>query len=290
MNIIDWFSLIIAIAFQFFLFTKGHSFNKFLINFSAIFIYLGLILFLSIIVSGYSNDLFRYVKNKKELNRGNLSLLINLIIFSIFSVLIVLGADIILEKNSIDVERILTNPTDIIGKFDNISLSVVVLFFILFASASTNLIANYVPTQNTLLNFLPNKLNLKSSGIIIALLAFIIAAFWQSLLSQIGILSFIDTAASLFGPIFGIVIIDYYFLKNGKIVNKDIFSSLRDSTYYYSGGWHIKAIYALFIGFVFSSSTIWNMKFEFFTILLLVCWSTNLISCLLFIGKSLIQT
>ena len=135
---------------------------------------------------------------KKELNRCNLSLLINLIIFSIFSVLIVLGADIILEKNSIDVERILTNPTDIIGKFDNISLSVVVLFFILFASASTNLIANYVPTQNTLLNFLPNKLNLKSSGIIIALLAFIIAAFWQSLLSQIGILSFIDTAASLF--------------------------------------------------------------------------------------------
>ncbi len=306
MNIIDWFSLIIAIAFQFFLFTKGHSFNKFLINFSAIFIYLGLILFLSIIVSEYSNDLFnsfenilvyenifykenlipiltitgtifayfsilivnfgdfsRYVKNNKELNKGNLSLLINLIIFSIFSVLIVLGADIILEKNSIDVERILTNPTDIIGKFDNISLSVVVLFFILFASASTNLIANYVPTQNTLLNFLPNKLNLKSSGIIIALLAFIIAAFWQSLLSQIGILSFIDTAASLFGPIFGIVIIDYYFLKNGKIVNKDIFSSLRDSTYYYSGGWHIKAIYALFIGFVFSSSTIWNMNLSF---------------------------
>ena len=174
-----------------------------------------------------------------------------------------LGADIILEKNSIDVERILTNPTDIIGKFDNISLSVVVLFFILFASASTNLIANYVPTQNTLLNFLPNKLNLKSSGIIIALLAFIIAAFWQSLLSQIGILSFIDTAASLFGPIFGIVIIDYYILKNGKIVNKDIFSSLSHSTYYYSGGWHIKAIYALFIGFVFSSSTIWNMNLSF---------------------------
>ena len=120
-----------------------------------------------------------------------------------------------------------------------------------------------MPTQNTLLNFLPNKLNLKSSGIIIALLAFIIAAFWQSLLSQIGILSFIDTAASLFGPIFGIVIIDYYFLKNGKIVNKDIFSSLRDSTYYYSGGWHIKAIYALFIGFVFSAATISNADLNF---------------------------
>ena len=306
MNIIDWFSLIFAIIFQYFLFTIGHSFNKLFINFSAIFIYLGLILFLAIITSEHSNDLFqsfenilvfenifykkniipiltisgtifayfsiiivnfgdfsRYLTNQKELNKGNLSLLLNLIIFSIFSVLIVIGADIILEKNSIDVDRILTNPTDIIGKFDNITLSIVVLFFILFASASTNLIANYVPTQNVLLNFLPNKLNLKSAGLIIALFSFLIAAFWKPLLSQIGILSFIDTAASLFGPIFGIVIVDYYFLKKGKLVNKDIFSSLTESSYYYTGGWHIKGIYSLLIGFIFSSATIWNVDLNF---------------------------
>ena len=306
MNVVDWFSLVIAIFFQFFLFTNGHSFNKLFINYSAIFIYSGLLLFLAIVVSEYSNDLFysfenilvfenifykeniipiltisgtifayfsilivnfgdfsRYVMNKKELNKGNLSLILNLIIFSIFSVLIVLGSDIVLKKNSIDVDRILTNPTDIIGKFDNISLTIVALFFILFASASTNLIANYVPTQNTLLNFLPNKLNLKSSGVIIALFAFLIAAFWQPLLSQIGILSFLDTAASLFGPIFGIIIIDYYFVKKGKLVNKDIFSSLTDSSYYYSGGWHIKGIYSLFIGFIFSSAAIWNIDLNF---------------------------
>ena len=52
-------------------------------------------------------------------------------------------------------ERILTNPTDIIGKIDNIELTVIVLFFIIFASASTNLIANYIPAQNSLLNFIP---------------------------------------------------------------------------------------------------------------------------------------
>ena len=306
MNIVDWFSLIFAIIFQFFLFTNGHSFNKLFINFSAIFVYLGLILFLAVLTSQYSKDLFdsfeniliyenilykenivpiltisgtifayfsmiivnfgdysRYVANQKELNKGNLSLLINLIIFSLFSVLIVLGSDIVLAKNSIDVEKILTNPTDIIGKFDNITLSVIALFFIVFASASTNLIANYIPTQNTLLNFLPSKLNLKSSGVVIAFFAFLIAIFWQPLLSQIGILSFLDTASSFFGPIFGIVIVDYYFIKKEKIVNKDIFSSLTDSAYYYSGGWHIKGIYSLLIGFIFSSATIWNVDFNF---------------------------
>ena len=62
-------------------------------------------------------------------------------------------------------ERILTNPTDIIGKFDNILITVIVLSFIIFASASTNLIANYIPSQNSLLNFLPKKLTLKKSAI-----------------------------------------------------------------------------------------------------------------------------
>ena len=98
---------------------------------------------------------------------------------------------------------------------------------------------------------------------IIAFFAFLIAIFWQPLLSQIGILSFLDTASSFFGPIFGIVIVDYYFIKKEKIVNKDIFSSLTDSAYYYSGGWHIKGVYSLIIGFIFSASTIWNTNLMF---------------------------
>jgi len=160
-------------------------------------------------------------------------------------------------------EQILTNPTDIIGKFDNIFLSVTVLFFILFASSSTNLIANYVPSQNFLLNFLPNKLNLKNTGLLIGFVGFIIGIFWLPLISQIGILSFVDTIGSFFGPIFGVVITDYYLIKKKLLVNKDIFSSAKDGAYYYSKGWNIKAIYSLVIGFVFSASTIWNIDLSF---------------------------
>jgi len=177
--------------------------------------------------------------------------------------LIVIGADVILNKNLVRMEQIFTNPADIIGKFDNTFLTVVVLFFILFASASTNLIANYVPSQNSLLNFFPKTLNLKSSGIIIGLFGFLIAIFWVPILSQIGILSFIDTLGSFFGPIFGIVIIDYYLIKKEKLINKDIFSSLTNTAYYFSYGWHIKAIYSLIIGFVFAAATIWNADLRF---------------------------
>ena len=56
---------------------------------------------------------------------------------------------------------------------------------------------------------------------------------------------------------------NYYFLKNGNLINKDIYSLEINGTYYFSGGWHIKAVYALFLGFIFSASTIWNTNLMF---------------------------
>jgi NCS1 family nucleobase:cation symporter-1 len=213
--------------------------------------------YFSVTIVNYG-DFSKYVKNKSELKKGNLSLTLNLLIFSFFAVFIVIGSDIFLNKNLENMERILTNPTDIVGKIGNIQITLIVLIFTVFASASTNLIANYIPTQNSLLNFLPTKLNIKSTAILIGILGFIISIFWLPLLSEIGILAFIDTFGSFFGPLFGVMVIDYYLIKESNLSNKDIFSLDKNSLYFYSNGWHIKAIYSLFLGFVFAASTIWN--------------------------------
>ena len=169
LNIIDGISFILTIFVQVFLFSKSHKFNKLFINFSAITVYFGMILFFlvvilyeyeyvtqafldifivedifktsnilptitvaatifayfSIVLVNYG-DFSRYVKNENELKKGNLSLILNLIIFSFFAVFIVIGSDVILNKNLENMERILTNPTDIIGKFDNILITVIV--------------------------------------------------------------------------------------------------------------------------------------------------------------------
>jgi len=301
LNVIDWVSFVFTIILQALMFSKGHQFNRSIIRFSAVTVYLGMLIFFlvvflydvkvvsaafadifsinnlfdknniaplitvvgtifayfSIVIVNYG-DFSRYVKNENELKKGNLSLILNLLIFSFFAVFIVIGADIFLNKNLENMERILTNPTDIIGKIDNTELTVIVLFFIIFSSASTNLIANYIPTQNILLNLSPAKLNLKTSAVIIALLGFVIGAFWLPLLSQIGILAFVDTFGAFFGPLFGVIVVDYYLVKRTNLNNKDIFSLKNNGLYFYSNGWHIKAIYSLVLGFIFSASTIWN--------------------------------
>ena len=306
LNVIDWTSIIIAVSFQSFLFSVGINFNKKIINYSAIIVYSGILLFFFIIllndvkttsqaffeVFSYNNlidknniwpliliagtmfayfsillvnfgDFSRYVKSEKELKKGNLSLIFNLIIFSFFSVFIVIGSDVFLNLKFLDLNSILTSPNDIIGKFDNLAITITALIFIIVASISTNLVSNFIPSQYSLINFVPSKLNLKLSSLIIGLLGFIISIFWFSVLSQIGILAFVDTFASFFGPLFGVMIADYYLIKNKELSNKDIYSLDGEGMYFYSGGWHLKGIYSLFLGFIFSSSTIWNVNLMF---------------------------
>ena len=218
--------------------------------------------YFSILIISFG-DYSRYVKNNDELKKGNLSLILNLIIFSFFSVFIVVGSDVFLNQKFSDIDRIFTNPTDIIGKFDNTQITIIVLFFIIVASASTNLVANFIPSQYSLINFIPSTLTLRSASYIISFFGLLIAVFWLTILSQIGILSFIDTFGAFFGPLFGVIAADYYLIKKEDLSNKDLYSIDKDSSYYYSGGWHIKGVYSLVIGFIFSASTIWNTDLMF---------------------------
>ncbi len=218
--------------------------------------------FFSIVILTFG-DFSRYVKNNTELKKGNLSLFLNIIIFSFLALFIVAGVDAFLKQDPENLSRILTNPTDIIGKLDNLLITNLVLMFIIIASASTNLIANFIPSQYTLINLSPSLLSIKSSSYIIITLGFVVGIFWLTYLSQIGILSFIDTFGAFFGPLFGIIISDFYFVQKGNLNNKDIYSLEYNGTYYYTGGWHIKGVYSLLIGFIFSASTIWNSNLMF---------------------------
>ena len=218
--------------------------------------------YFSIVILSFG-DFSRYVKNETELKKGNLSLLLNLIIFSFLAVFIVAGVEGILSKNNTELEKILTNPMDIIGKLDNLLITNLVLIFVIIASLSTNLIANFIPSQYSLINFLPSTLTVKSSSVLIGILGFVISIFWLAFLSQIGILSIIDTLGAFFGPLFGIMIVDFYFIKKGSLINKDIYSLETNGAYFYSGGWHIKGVYSLILGFIFSASTIWNLNLMF---------------------------
>ena len=165
-----------------------------------------------------------------------------------------------MTKNSISAERLLTNPNDIIAKFNNSFLTIFSLVFILVSMFSTNLIANYIPSQNALINFLPNSLSLKKASYVIIVLGLLVGGFWLSIFSQQSIIIFFDSLTAFFGPIFGVIVADYYFIKKQKINHKELFYPNENTEYIYLKGWNYKGIYSIIIGFVFSAATIWNVS------------------------------
>ena len=70
----------------------------------------------------------------------------------------------------------------------------------------------------------------------------------------------VNSYASIFGPIFGLIVCDYYSIKKQKINHKELFYPNEKTEYIYSNGWNLKAIYSLIIGFIFSASTLWNVS------------------------------
>jgi nucleobase:cation symporter-1, NCS1 family len=99
---------------------------------------------------------------------------------------------------------------------DNKFLLVVTLLFIAFAQVTTNVLNNVVPPAYALMDIF--KLSFKKSAVLVGLLAF--ATFpWELVKdeSAAGLGLFIRTYSAFLGPIFAILVVDYYVLRKQKL-------------------------------------------------------------------------
>lgn len=95
---------------------------------------------------------------------------------------------------------------------DNKLLLVVTLLFIAFAQVTTNILNNVVPPAYALMDVF--KLNFRTSAVLVGLLAF--ATFpWELVKdeSAAGLNLFIQTYSAFLGPIFAILVVDYFILR-----------------------------------------------------------------------------
>jgi len=95
---------------------------------------------------------------------------------------------------------------------DNKFLLVTTLLFIAFAQVTTNVLNNVIPPAYALMDVF--KLSFKTSAVLVGLLAF--ATFpWELVKdeSAAGLNLFIQTYSAFLGPIFAILVVDYYVLR-----------------------------------------------------------------------------
>ena len=117
--------------------------------------------------------------------------------------------------------------------------------------------ANFIPPAYDLANLYPSKINFRIGGLITSGFALIIGGLWVSVISQIGIFNFVNTLGAILAPIYGIMIVDYYMIKNGKLDIQKLFSSDPGGEYFYDNGWNKRALIAFGLTSVFSVATVW---------------------------------
>jgi NCS1 family nucleobase:cation symporter-1 len=63
--------------------------------------------------------------------------------------------------------------------------------------------------------------------------------------------TFVGIIGSTMGPVFGIIMVDYYLIRNGEIEVPELYRER--GVYRYTNGWNVNAVIAAAVGAVFSS-------------------------------------
>jgi len=295
MDGVDWISFIFVAGFQIYLFWQGIDLIRKFLNFAGPAVYAVMILLMLTIwakagggllsevgnifsgVGDYSGGAFaaflaifgtmvayfaavvinfgdfaRFVKIEKEMRKGNLwGLPGNIFLFSFIALMVTAGTVSVFGET-------LTNPTEMVARVGNLGLTVIAAFAFFAATIGINMVANFIPPAYDLANLMPSKINFRTGGLITSIVGFIIGAFWVSFISNVGMFPFVNTLGAILAPVYGIMIVDYYVIKNQRLDVNQLFSTKKGGKYYYDNGWNQKAFVAWAIAGVFSVLTVWH--------------------------------
>ncbi|MEM7282695.1 MAG: NCS1 family nucleobase:cation symporter-1 [Pseudomonadota bacterium] len=139
----------------------------------------------------------------------------------------------------------LWDPVEVAGRMGGVG-AILGLGLLLLATMTTNLAANVVAPANGFSNIAPKRISFKMGGYITAGLG--IAIMPWKLLETAGAYLFVWLVgySSLLGPIAGILISDYFFVRRRKLDVQAFYQ--RGSSYEYKNGWNPYAILALVLG------------------------------------------
>jgi len=196
-------------------------------------------------------DFARFVKNEDEMKKGNLWGLVGNVIFFSFITLMITGGTIAVFGEYV------AQPTDMVAKVDNMVLTIVAAFAFFAATVGINMVANFIPPAYDLANLMPSKINFRTGGLITAICGFVVGGLWVSVITQMGMFPFVNTLGAILAPVFGIMIVDYYVIKNEKIDVNALFSDSPKGKYHYNNGFNQKGMVAWILSGYIAVGSVW---------------------------------
>ena len=184
-------------------------------------------------------DFTRYARSQRDQLLGQaLGLPVPMALLALVSVFVTSATVLIFGETIWD-------PIVIAGRLDGAGV-VLALVALTIATLTTNLAANVVAPANGFSNLAPGKISFRLGGYITAGIG--IAIMPWKLLESAGAYLFVWLIgySSLLGPIAGIMITDYFFVRKCRLDTTELYRE--QGAYAYTGGWNMRAMAALCLG------------------------------------------
>lgn len=182
-------------------------------------------------------DFSRYAKTQKDQMLGQaLGLPTTMGLYSFIGVAVT-SATVVIYGQSI------WDPVDLIAKFKNPLVLAIALISLCVATLATNIAANVVGPANDFAHLWPEKIDFRMGGYITGVIGIFIQP-WKLIADPSGyIFTWLVAYSSLLGSIGGILICDYYVLRNAKLDVRELYE--KNGSYWYAGGVNGRALVAL---------------------------------------------
>ena len=138
---------------------------------------------------------------------------------------------------------VIESPTQIIATIPNTFFLVLGCLAFLIVTVAVNIMANFVAPAFVLSNLAPKHLTFKRAGLISATLAVLILP-WNLYNSPLVIVYFLSGLGALLGPLYGVIMVDYWLVRKGRIDVPALYSEDPSGAYYYSRGVNLRAVAA----------------------------------------------
>jgi nucleobase:cation symporter-1, NCS1 family len=183
-------------------------------------------------------DFSRYGRSFDDVKRGNFwGLPVNFLGFSLLTV--------ITTSATLPVfGQMIADPVETVSRIDNTYAVALGAFTFMTATIGINIVANFVSPAFDFSNVAPRFISWRMGGMIAAIGSVFITP-WNLYNNPDVIHYTLDILGAFIGPLFGILIADFYSVKKQQVAVDDLYTMSPNGRYWYDGGYNRNAVMAI---------------------------------------------
>jgi NCS1 family nucleobase:cation symporter-1 len=188
-------------------------------------------------------DFSRYGRSFRAVRTGNLlGLPVN---FLAFSVLVVVTSSLTIPIFG----ELITDPVQTVARIDSTFAIVLGALTFTIATIGINIVANFISPAFDFSNVSPQRISWRAGGMIAAVGSVLITP-WNLYNNPDVIHYTLEILGAAIGPLFGVLIADYYLVRRQKVDVDAMFTMAEDGRYWYRKGYNPPALIATALGAV----------------------------------------